>query len=615
MKSLIDLTRVVIAECGTTLCTSTTRDINTVTRRLNTEGESFLTITLPSFCKSFEEALERGHVLPTDFPSFKKCGRSGRLPAFLQGFVELVFDRETGRLLNDVSIEAIRGVRQICLLHSKLFEQASPKRTKLALLNYVQCEKEVKDAQASVSETLKVSFRNVSHLLFGDLFLAMDRIVFDLDASLVPKYGPGATAERLKANQRWSESGWTSRLESVFPMSVFKIPNEKHYKTLDQIQLLEPGAETPVRVITVPKTQKTPRIIAIEPAHNMYVQQALMGQLVERLESSTLLGDMIGFTDQTPNQRLAKLGSETGSLATLDLSEASDRVSVSHVEDLLFRHRLLLQGVLACRSQRAELPSGEILTLAKFASMGSALTFPIEAMVFLTAIFVGISKGLNRQLRKEDIEIFRPLVRVYGDDIIVPVECVHRVIETLEALGFKVNSHKSFWNGRFRESCGKEYYQGHDVTVTKCRRRIPESRGDAHGIQSLVSLRNQLYWKGYWQTVSRIDKKIAILLNGYFPIVEPTSPGLGRESVLSPQGERIDDRLQQDQVRAWVPKQKIPVDSLDGIHALTKCLTLMAGRRDSHILDYLTPVKSEEHLERSGRPEKTILTLRWCSPF
>ena len=614
MKSLTDLTRVVLQDCGTALGTSTTHDLKTVMSRSQTEGDSFLTITLPSFEKQFISAISKGRISPSDFPAFKRAGGSARLPAFLQGFTELVFDRKSGLLLDNPSTEAVWCVRQICLLHSKLFEQSTSKRRKRALKAFVECEQEVKKLDEAGECRFDSAFGRISSLLFRDIFSDLDSLLWNLDEEIIPRFGPGATAEKFSANGRWRDAQWTKRLEEVFPAAVFRLPSEKYYSELDRINFFEPDAEPPVRVITVPKTKKTPRIIAIEPAHQMMMQQALMHLIVPRIEASPLVGSMIGFTDQEPNQELACAGSISGDLATLDLSEASDRVSFRHVRNLLTRHSQLLKAVSACRSLRADVPGHGVVHLSKFASMGSALTFPMEAMVFLTAVFVGIELELSRPLTRKDISSMRGKVRVYGDDIIIPVEYVRSVIAVFDAFGFKVNADKSFWIGSFRESCGKEYYNGTDVSVTKLRRRIPQSRKDVAELVSYVSFRNQCYWKGMWDTCRKLDKDLDRLLGGHFPIVESTSPALGRESVLQPEAERQDPKLQSDQVKAWVKRDARKSDPLEGMPALWKCLSLME-RRETAYQAAIPQSGGEEHLERSGRPEKTVLTLRWCSPF
>ena len=47
--------------------------------------------------------------------------------------------------------------------------------------------------------------------------------------------------------------------------------------------------------------------------------------------------------------------------------------------------------------------------------------------------------------------------------IIVDVRVYHRVVYALELLGFTVNMEKSFHSGGFRESCGTDYFGGHNI--------------------------------------------------------------------------------------------------------------------------------------------------------
>jgi len=131
-------------------------------------------------------------------------------------------------------------------------------------------------------------------------------------------------------------------------------------------------------VIAVPKTMKTPRIIAVEPTAMQYMQQAISDNLVSNLEGRHFPYKwMIGFERQEPNQQMAKEGSLHGELATLDLSEASDRVSNQHVRRLTKGFPRVTEGIQACRSRKADVPGHGVIRLAKFASMGSALTFPL----------------------------------------------------------------------------------------------------------------------------------------------------------------------------------------------------------------------------------------------
>jgi hypothetical protein len=336
-----------------------------------------------------------------------------------------------------------------------------------------------------------------------------------------------------------------------------------------------------------------------------YMQQALLEPLIELIESDDVLHSLLGFSDQVPNQDLARISSKDGSLATLDLSEASDRVSNQLVRRMLSDHPFLLKGVEATRSRSANVPGHGVIRLAKFASMGSALCFPIEAMVFVTMIFLGIEKELNtRFTRRSQFKRFSGRVRVYGDDLIVPTDYVESVIHSLEHYGAKVGMSKSFWIGRFRESCGKEYYDGVDVSIVKFRRLLPASRSDGPGVMSLVSLRNQLYLAGCWETVSYLDSKIRKILK-YFPVVEESSPVLGRTSFLGYKPERMCAQLHRPLVRGYVTRSIIPKNSLRDDGALLKFF-LKRGRQ---------PSVDRNHLERSGRPQAVNIKLRWAPPY
>lgn len=462
------------------------------------------------------------------------------------------------------------------------------------------------------SEDEEKSFIRISKLLFSDVFSEMDRKIRDYE--LIPRHGPGATSDKYSGNQKYDLKTWSSRLEGLFPYGEFAIPNWRYSYRYDLVQILEPGKETPVKVISVPKTLRTPRIIAMEPAHVQYMQQAISKPLVELLESEVvprnkrqnLAKHFLGFSDQIPNRDLARRGSAQGDLATLDLSEASDRVHILHVGALCHGFPFLWEGLQVTRSTKAEVPDLglSLWSLNKYASMGSALCFPVEAMVFLVAIFQGLEAQLKRPLNRKDVLSFRGKVRVYGDDIIVPVDSVYYVLDSLARLGFKVNVNKSFWRGKFRESCGGDFYDGEDVRPIRLTKVFPRSRRDVLQLKSLVEFRNHLYERGLWKTASWLDEKVLGKLLPYYPIVEPTSSGMGRRSFLPYQAEKIDHNTHAPRVRAYVLKPRIPANSASGEGSLLKCL-----------LNQGETFEDEKHLERSGRPSVVDIKLRWVAPF
>jgi len=637
MKSLMHLWRELANELASFCCTSAIRDYKTVAERCKHEGVSFLTITLPAFAKDFERSLEQGKTDPTLFVGFR---RRGGLPLFLGGFLDQVFDRETGVLLDDPSVDCILSIRQLTMLYGKILLECSDARKEGAMRKYIECENDVRSADEATSPELREEFRRMAALIFGEVFQELDNEVYqylvgpgvrtrntystsedfeflqwDEETILLPKHGPGATADRLKGNQKFDQVEWPVRLNDLFPFEEWVLPNVSYYEDLERVHFIEPEDERPVRVITVPKTLKTPRIIAVEPTCMQYMQQAFLRPLVQKLEQGfcgqhsqrrpNLAFGFVGFRDQDPNRVMAAEGSFTGSLATLDMSEASDRVSNQHVIDLLARWPSFASAVQAVRSTKADVPGFGVVPLAKYASMGSALCFPMEALVFTTIVFMGIQASLSTRFTRSDILALRGSVRVYGDDIIVPVDSVRSVIDHLEAFGLKVNVSKSFWNGKFRESCGGDFYDGTDVTPVRFRREFPTSRKHVSEVVSLVEFRNHMYERGFWKTASWLDNKIARVLPR-FPIVEPTSSILGRRSVsFSPQAEKIHADLHTPLVEGYVVRSVLPRSEASGVGALMKFF-LRRGEE---------PFADVKHLLRAGRPLDVNINRAWCRPY
>lgn len=585
----------VLSEEGTRCSVSTGLDLKKIEMRVEDEGLSFLTITLPTFAKDFVKSLDAECV---DRQSFKGFAFKGGLPLFLGGFLDLIFDRSNGRLLKSPSIPAIRAVLQVCNMYSKVNLPCSNAREVAAMRDYIQCEMDVRAADSARSTSQKEDFLRISKLLWAEFLSEVDTKVYH--GGLLPKHGPGATADGLKGNLKFTQLEWTTRLEEYFPAGEMLIPNWGYTHILDRLTYHEPGAERPVKVTPVPKTLKAPRLIAIEPTCMQYAQQALKRELDESIERHDNPFNFVRYLDQTPNQRMAKLGSYgIGNLATLDLSEASDRVSTQHVELLLQNHPHLSRAVFACRSLKAEVPDHGVIHLAKFASMGSALTFPIEALVFTTVVFLGIESQLSRHLTRKDIKSFFGKVRVYGDDIIVPADFAVSVVRCLELFGFKVNRNKSFWTGRYRESCGKEYFDGYDVSQTRVRQVFPTQLKHTREIVATVALRNLLWEKDYFSTVAYLDRMIKGFIP--FPYVEPTSPALGRFRLEGHQTDRWDPSLHRPLVKAAVLKPRKRRSKIDDYAALMKIFT-----RDSEL-----PFEDVNHLEYAGRPVSVDIKTRY----
>jgi len=201
------------------------------------------------------------------------------------------------------------------------------------------------------------------------------------------------------------------------------------------------------KVTTVRKTALVDRVIAIEPDMNMFMQRGIGAVIRRRLKR---VG--IDLNDQTRNQLLAKVGSGTGSLATIDLQSASDSISLELVRALLPPEWFHAVDLLRC--EVCTLPSGVKHRLEKVSSMGNGFTFELESLIFwaLTASTVDLLGTSDKR------------IGVYGDDIVVHNSAADHLIRVLRRCGFVTNTEKTFVSGPFRESCGKHYFLGVDVT-------------------------------------------------------------------------------------------------------------------------------------------------------
>jgi hypothetical protein len=476
---------------------------------------------------------------------------------------------------------------------------------KAAFDRYITNESHVREFDNSRDSSLMRDFRIASSWLFDDLFL---RVSNDIrSGSLRPSHGPGSTNDKLFGNEKWANRSWPDQLEATFSFGEYGCVNWRDYLQRSHSGRDVPGKPNPVKVIGVPKTLKTPRIIAVEQTAVMYMQQAVRRSIEDAIERSKYALSYISYKSQIPNQELARLGSSREELATLDLSDASDMVSNQLVRTMLSGHPLLNEAVDATRTRTADVPGHGVIRLAKFASMGSALCFPMEAMVFCTIIFIALHRAQPTVPWVKLRELYLGKVRVYGDDIIVPVEHAQSVADLLEAFGLKVNRAKSFWTGRFRESCGKEYYAGFDVTIAKIRGMLPSrhmSRDErVVSIVQTVALRNNLFQKGYYATCEYLDQILLGYLKGNFPYVGPNSPALGRHTHDPLIAERWDADLFRPLVKAYVVNSVIPDSPLSDWPALLKVLL-----QESEL-----PNPDVEHLLKTGRSLALRMKLGWHS--
>lgn len=209
------------------------------------------------------------------------------------------------------------------------------------------------------------------------------------------------------------------------------------------------------RLSFVPKTSEISRSICTEPNLNMLFQKGIGAYL------ETILKKRFNISlDVQPdlNRKMAQTGSIDGSFGTIDLSSASDSMSLNLMKELIPLHAFKWFNL--ARSPSVTFPDGTQEELHMISSMGNAFTFPLQTLLF-ASIVVSCYKILG-------LKTYRPGSKlqnwaVFGDDIIVVKDAYSFVIRCLQLFGFTVNDLKSFNSGDFRESCGCDYFRGHDV--------------------------------------------------------------------------------------------------------------------------------------------------------
>lgn len=353
---------------------------------------------------------------------------------------------------DDITVHECQHLRQVLALFTKRGD------LKLGIDTRAVAWSKAVEAEALCRQTNEI-FRKYSR---GGFFFPLDvesvlfraqrkisTILGDLPslAELKLRFGPGATTQVKKkdASVRRKLEQVYARSEELEPLErelLLEMPNWSGL-TADQQGSPITVAVHRGKIDFVPKTAKTDRTIQVEPMLNSLVQLGIGSVIAERLAN-----EGVNIRDQSRNQRLAKEGSRTGALATLDLSSASDTIASGLVESLL-----PLDWWLFLRSARTGVATGPdgVFRLEKFSSMGNGFTFPLETLIFYSLARACVDP--------DDVD----KVSVYGDDIIIPTYAYPLLEKTLTCCGFLLNRKKSFSTGPFRESCGKDYLWGTDV--------------------------------------------------------------------------------------------------------------------------------------------------------
>jgi len=470
-------------------------------RRAALEGQGFLTKTLPRLGKALDRALSES--LPLDATELRFATKpSSKLPILFGELFERVLDSD-GRVLQSPCVASIKHLRQLLLIFYKLELPYAPELEQDVVDRFLETEKLISPEHDRLSKVADALDQHgviaLNNLVSGNYTVVrkarrlISRVFQSLDLiNVVPRHGPGAVSNGETLWEKYRFSVYNERIQTYYPYDAYFCASVGH--VCDSSPSFEglSSVENMARVILVPKDSRGPRLISCEPVEFQWVQQAVSAALVRCIERSPISRFNVHFTDQQPNQFGALLGSRTGRYATLDLKDASDRVTVGLVRLLFPKH--ISDVLLACRSLGTVTPDGKIHKLNKYAPMGSSLCFPVMATV-IWAILTACATDADA----------RKSILVYGDDVILRADQTAHSITQLESFGLLVNRDKSCLHGFFRESCGMDAYNGTCVTPVRLKRTWSTSpRPDTYS--SYIDLSNNLYRHGYFGTSDLIAR-------------------------------------------------------------------------------------------------------------
>lgn len=518
-------------------------------------GEKVFTLLLPALGKLFDSSLEHGALVFQGEPLTRPINRRSVIPRLFQGIWKRIV-QPNGCLKQDIDARDIFMLRTLCYASKKLRLSCSDKAKYSTIKEYYDVDASLPNPSEIWRGAEYDPFTLRSYDLLDhptpSLYPDDGSLNWDIDRNLLScaqrvgdrvssmlgeflpqhnrfKHGPGAVSDlRTGVAYKYAFPSWSPRLNEVFPADMFASANMSVWLDPDLAASYAPPSEEEgvSRLHVVPKTQKAPRLIAAEPTANQWCQQSLWYFLRDRI-GDTVLSDSIDFERQDLSGKAALRASLTRQEATVDLSSASDRLSCWVIERLFRANYSLMRGFTSVRTRFVlndiDKKSPQLYELRKFASMGSALTFPVQSLTFF---IICVAAGLMTEgVWDSEWKRFAQRVRVYGDDLIVPVSWMPCVRRLLELLFLKVNESKTFTNGKFRESCGTDAYDGEVVTPAQVLEFYAESKPGT--LQSVVDVSNNLYKVGLFRAARYMMSSVPSGLRKLIPWVPMGSRSFG----------------------------------------------------------------------------------------
>lgn len=559
-------------------------DFQRIATSVKSRGLTVLLVDLPEICSAFDKALDIGWWKGISGVAFVKKG----VPTIFQPLFRMLFT-DNWVLRDEPSVECMRCLRTLLKVFKKYNIDCPQSAKEKAIGQFKAIETELRHPTFNWGDThltgLRSAFPHLTDVVWHfasldehehggssrecydeELLLDLSNIQWIADRILKgfcfqrnrfnPKHGPGAVSDKF-GKSKFEFPNWPVRLEKFFPECDYGLPSH-------QIWNSEPSSchnNVASKVILVPKSYKGPRVIASEPIANQYIQQGIRRDLLSNIESSVLRRS-ISLNDQVPSQEGALSASLDGQFSTIDLSSASDRLSCYVVERLFRSNISYLEILNSARTHFCDV-DGDVIELKKFAAQGAAFTFPVQSIAY-AIICMGVVFSCSRMTRLADLA---NVVRVYGDDMIVPTYAYRRICKVLTALQLVVNPEKSFSEGFFRESCGMDAYLGTDITPVSINcvfdMRVPES------LVSVVQCSNNLFYKGFINASRLLLETIPTKFRKDIPIVTSGSTVLGIVSGGRFNGRtRWNKQLHRIEARVITVNDRVNRTSVDGQHRL-----------------------------------------------
>lgn len=566
----IGLCGAILEDCAAqypTLHTGLERDYFRLKTLYSIIGDRLFLVDLPALGARLDSALSSGILLVTrGQPLTRSVNTRTKIPRLFQGLWSMLFERN-GCLKQDIDPHFLKLFRTILVCFKKYEVECAPEYKFKTIQEFYDVEAQLPpapslwDGDGSDVDLFPLGTlcdregeSGIRGSLFGNeqvssdasLLALVQRVADRVSGHLgeyIPsehrfRHGPGAVSDLHAATEfKYEFPAWSRRLQHVFPPDLFAFANtsvlgDKHAR----LDALLPSVEGASRMIAVPKTAKGPRLIAAEPTAHQWCQQSVKAFLDERVRA-TYLGASIDYRRQSLSGEDARVASHSGLRATLDLKSASDRLSCWLVQRLFRKNYSVLSALIACRTRwitnELDAKQEKLHKLRKFASMGSALTFPIQSIVFYMICLAAGASLSGKSIDKIDdseLEQLGSEVRVYGDDLIIPVTWVARTRYILERLYLRVNVDKSFFHGKFRESCGTDAFDGHVVTPVRVRGMYDESKPSS--LVACVDTANNFFRSGMWKAAKWLTSAIPQSVRKDIPVVHVSSGSFGLVSFV-----------------------------------------------------------------------------------